>query len=89
VPLDRVFSEISFGILYVVFPMDIHSQILMGLEKFRQDMHRDFEPFRKDIQNDCQKIQETIAKIQEKCNMEIINIYTKTNMIKKDMPGII
>jgi hypothetical protein len=31
--LYRVFSNISFGILYVVFPMDIHSRILMELQQ--------------------------------------------------------
>jgi hypothetical protein len=59
VPLDRLFLDIYFGILYLIFPMDmqcakkISSQILMSLE----NVLRDIESMKENLQN-IQDIQE-------------------------------
>jgi hypothetical protein len=65
--LDRGFSKLSFGILYVVFPMDIHFQILM-------DLQRDMEAFQAKFQRDMEAIEEIRLAAHERYIRNIMDI---------------
>jgi hypothetical protein len=65
--LDREFSDIVFGILYVVFPMDIRSQIMATIKTKIQE----FKVEMQHIQEKCiQELKAEMQHIQEECIQE-------------------
>jgi hypothetical protein len=80
-PLDKKNLDISFGILYVVFPMDIHFQSLMSLQHKLEASNTKF-------QRNMEAIEESIITTHERYfrNLMYIDI---TRELKKYMLGMI
>jgi hypothetical protein len=71
--LDREILDLSFGIFYVLFPMDVHSQtlkeILHTIEAFKSQMHDRLCNFQEGLRDTLCSIHESLASMQEKCTL--------------------